>query len=175
MLRTIQPEDSTILYSLFAPEKGGSFLDLPLGSSHTFDRWINEVLAGELLGLCVARTIMAPDQSPAGMIILSSVDYEAKTAEMGTWLGKAYRGQGLNEKAKRDMLDMAFHQLELQKIILWISDKNVPAALALKKLPYVTFPPQEEYQKEKKHRHFLFSQPFTVFEIHRKDFLLHKK
>ncbi|MEW9669071.1 GNAT family N-acetyltransferase [Ammoniphilus sp. 3BR4] len=171
MLRPIQPKDSAILYDLFEPEKGGSFLDLPLGSIQTFDRWINGVLASELLGFCLARTILGSDRLPAGMIILSSIDCENQTAEMGTWLGKAYRGKGLNETAKSEILNLGFRQLELQKIILWISDKNLPATYALKKLPYVTLPEQEDYQKEKKHRHFLFGQTFTVYEIHRNHFL----
>lgn len=175
VLRPIQTDDATILYHLFCEEKGGSFLDLPLGSRNTFARWLNEVQAGELLGFCLSRVIMSKQDRVAGLVILSSIDQAARTAEMGTWLGLSYRGIGLNHQAKQEMLEIAFGSLGLDKILLWIADKNIPATKAIKKLPFVTIPEQELYSNEKKHRQFLFSQPFTVYEIHKDLYFLKTK
>lgn len=170
MLRPVQPDDAFPLYDLFSPEKGANFLDLPLGSRETFSRWLNEVAAGEFLGLCAARVIEAEDGAIAGMIILTSIDTDAGTAELGTWLGLPYRGKGLNKHAKQELLAFAFRELELKKVLVWISINNLLAKKALEKLPYVTIPDQEAYCSEKKHRKFLFRQPFTVYEILRSNY-----
>ena len=173
MLRNLQEGDDERLYKLFEPDKGGHFLDLPLGSREAFSRWLNEIMAVELLGFCQARVIESPEQNVAGFILLTSIDPKAKTAEMGTWLGSAFRGTGLNEQSKRCLLQIAFQELDLLQVKLWVAENNLRARKALEKLPFVRIPDQETYSQEKKHRQFLFRQPFIVYEIEKKRWQLY--
>ncbi|WP_134699150.1 GNAT family N-acetyltransferase [Ammoniphilus sp. YIM 78166] len=174
MLRSLQEGDDELLYKLFEPDKGATpFLDLPLGSRETFSRWLNEIQASEFLGFCLAHVIEASEKNVAGLILLTSIDLEAKSAEMGTWIGSAYRGTGLNEKAKRCLLQIAFEELELLQIHLWVAENNSRARKALEKLPFVRLADQASYSQEKKHRQFLFGQAFLVYEIEKKRWQLY--
>lgn len=175
MLRSLQEGDEELLYKLFEPDKGGHFLDLPLGSKEAFSRWLNEMMASEFLGFCQARIIESPEQSVAGLILLTSIDSNEKTAEMGTWLGTAYRGSGLNEQAKHCLLQIAFQQLDLLQITMWVAESNLRAQKALEKLPFVRLADPSSYSQEKKHRQFLFGQPFLVYEIEKKRWQLYSQ
>lgn len=74
-----------------------------------------------------------PDDEIIGGIDLFDVDWDDKKAEMGYWIGKIYRRQGLMTEAINLMLEFAFNDLKLHKIYARVFDGNVPSMKALKR------------------------------------------
>lgn len=169
-LRPIDADDTTELYKLFTLDSDLSSLDLPLSSPSAFAKWINELLAYELLGFGVTRVIVASDRHLAGLILLSCIDRELGHAEMGTWIGLPYRGSGINQQAKQAMLRFAFHELGINSIFLYTAETNFASMKSLEKLPYVTLPDQQLFLAELKHRNFLHRRSFKVYEVQRNHF-----
>lgn len=60
-----------------------------------------------------------------GGIGLHRVDYENKNAEIGCWIGKPFRGQGLVTEAMRAVLKYAFTVLKLKRVQAQVFVGNV--------------------------------------------------
>jgi RimJ/RimL family protein N-acetyltransferase len=171
ILRELQQGDEQLLYRLFSEERM-DFIDIPLTSPSAFGKWLNEVMASELLGFAIARIILDWDQRVAGMILLTNVDPDGKAAEMGTCIGKPFRGTGLNAPAKEALLHHAFQQLRLAVIILITAENNIASQKALAKLPYISVPSAEKYASLQKQREFLCGKKLCVYEVRKEDFYL---
>lgn len=169
-LKPLDSDDTGELYELFKLDPDLKNLDLPLSSLSAFAKWINELLAYELLGFGAARVIMTSDQRLAGLILLSSIDRESGRAEMGTWIGLPFRGRGVNKKAKENMLYFSFSELGLDSIFLYTAETNLASIKSLERLPYVTVPDQNMFSDELKHRKFLHRRSFKVFEVQKEVF-----
>ncbi len=62
-----------------------------------------------------------------GMLRLSHIDWRIPRAELGYFIDKEYTRKGLMTEALRALLRFAFHQLELEKIVLRTSMENIPS------------------------------------------------
>ncbi len=61
----------------------------------------------------------------------NSFNWDYKTTEIGYWLAKKYTGQGIVTRASRRLLDYAFDQLELNRVVM----KCVPTNQKSRKIP----------------------------------------
>lgn len=170
MLRPMEDTDAEALFELFKDYIGEGWIDFPMTSLDRFKSFISEILASEWLGFAIARVILEPsEQKIAGMILLTNIDADQQTAEMGTWLGQRYRGCGLNRPAKEEVMQYAFAQLNLTKILLVTAEQNIASCKAIAKLPYAC-KTGEEYNALKKHYAFLHRQAMIIYEITRDTF-----
>lgn len=74
------------------------------------------------------------DEVPAGLVGLSNINREFKTATLWYLLGnKKYSGTGLTRRAVARMLQVAFQELGLQAINAWVIEHNKASIEILKK------------------------------------------
>ncbi|MDP2925031.1 MAG: GNAT family protein [Nanoarchaeota archaeon] len=71
-----------------------------------------------------------------GGIDIYKVDRFLGKATMGYWLGKDYWRQGIMYEAAQAMIEFAFNKLELKRIDLDTSTKNIPSNGLIKKLGF---------------------------------------
>ncbi len=69
-----------------------------------------------------------------GIIGLRHVDPPMRTAQVGTWLGRAYWGTGVNAEAKRLLFDFAFGPLALHRVEARIAVANARSRRAFERL-----------------------------------------
>ncbi|MBP1933712.1 GNAT family N-acetyltransferase [Ammoniphilus resinae] len=175
ILRPLEEKDTEALFELFKEEKGANWIDFPITSLQRFKGHISELLAGEFLGFAVPRVILDPvTQKIAGLILLTNIDTENQSAEMGTWLGFNYRGSGLNQQAKAEMIQYAFTELNLAKILLVTAEQNIASIKAIAKLPYTCKTRGDEYGALKKHYAFLYRKNILIYKITHEDFFAKK-
>lgn len=65
---------------------------------------------------------------------LFELDWDARSAEAGTWIAPPWRGLGVNPKAKGLLLDCAFAVLGLSRVRFLVEAENTPSILALRRL-----------------------------------------
>lgn len=68
-----------------------------------------------------------------GMIGLMNLDFKAKKAEVGYWVGKKYWGKGIAKEALKLILKYAFKDLKLNRVYAKVASMNVPSCKLLKK------------------------------------------
>ncbi len=74
------------------------------------------------------------DDRAIGITGLRHIDQPMRTAQIGTWLGRAYWGSGANEEAKQLLLDFSFGLLALHRIEARIAVDNHRSRRAFERL-----------------------------------------
>ena len=72
--------------------------------------------------------------APRGVTALRQLDPPARTAQIGTWVGRSDWGQGVNAEAKALLLDYAFDALELHRIEARIAIDNQRSRRAFERI-----------------------------------------
>lgn len=73
----------------------------------------------------------------AGSISLKHIDMNDKNAEFAISIRKKYRGKGLGKQAIKDILEIAFYELKLNKVYLNVLSDNVNAIKAYEKSGFI--------------------------------------
>jgi ribosomal-protein-serine acetyltransferase len=60
----------------------------------------------------------------AGVIGYDAIDWENRTTEVGYWLGKEHQGKGLVTAACRALVDHAFLELGLNRVVISCATEN---------------------------------------------------
>ena len=60
----------------------------------------------------------------AGVIGYDSIDWENRTTEVGYWLGEEHQGKGLVSAACRALVDHAFFELGLNRVVISCATEN---------------------------------------------------
>ena len=68
-----------------------------------------------------------------GGLDLTNIDWEDKKAELGYWIGKRFRGQGLMTEAVNLMLGFGFRELKLHKIYARVFENNLVSMRVIEK------------------------------------------
>ena len=79
---------------------------------------------GEFLGLAVTDDSRRPF---LGHVMLHTVAWRHKRAEVGYWLVPAARGRGIGRTAVSLLVDWAFEELELDRVEITTTPENAPA------------------------------------------------
>jgi RimJ/RimL family protein N-acetyltransferase len=69
-----------------------------------------------------------------GVANLYHIDRQAREAEIGIWLGRAYWGQGVQQEVNRLLLQLGFETLQLRRILFNVAMGNTRAQAAFRKL-----------------------------------------
>ncbi len=74
-------------------------------------------------------------QSYAGSTRFGMIDRENKVLHIGwTWLGREFRGTGLNDNVKFLMLEYAFEEMLMHKVEFRIDERNLRSRKAIEKI-----------------------------------------
>jgi RimJ/RimL family protein N-acetyltransferase len=79
-----------------------------------------ETLPGELVGVCDLREL----------------DGRTRTATLGIWVGRPYWDQGLGTDAVRTLCRFGFEEMNLQRVTLYVSDRNERGVRAYEKVGF---------------------------------------
>lgn len=60
----------------------------------------------------------------AGVIQLHTIDWQNRFADIGYWLGLAFQGRGLMTRAVRAVLDYAFNEYRLRRVVIYCAVHN---------------------------------------------------
>ena len=86
------------------------------------------------------------DDDLLGEIGLSGIDIKNKTGEIGYWLRKSARGNGIINKLIPVIEEVGFDTLNLRKISIWCDTENLPSLKHAEKQRYIL----EGVQRERK-------------------------
>jgi RimJ/RimL family protein N-acetyltransferase len=70
----------------------------------------------------------------AGVADLYHIRWEAKEAEIGLWLGKDYWGRGYCAEVNALLLDLAFGELGLERVVYHVAERNLRSQRAFEKV-----------------------------------------
>lgn len=104
-------------------------------------RWLAEVIAeweegkSAVFGICVG----SPGTDQKGLVgaIGIVLDSQSNRGELGYWIGRNYWGQGIMTDACHAMLDFAFGQLGLNKVVAECLERNPASARVMEKIGMV--------------------------------------
>ena len=68
--------------------------------------------------------VILVDNQPAGTIDLHNINSADKYAEIGYWLGSKFQGQGIVTKSLQHLVDIAFKEFKLHKLMLFAEHTN---------------------------------------------------
>lgn len=72
----------------------------------------------------------------AGGIGLNKFDWHSKTTEIGYWLAEKYTGKGLATKSCRKLIDYAFDELELNRVVIKCIKENIKSRAVPERLNF---------------------------------------
>ena len=86
----------------------------------------------------VKQFIIVCDGTDIGTVFLRDIDLDKKTAEGGTFIGeKDYLGKGISVISMKKLIEYAFNELKLEKIIVRILERNIASIKMCKRAGYV--------------------------------------
>lgn len=112
-------------------------------------KWfINHIINEEKEGKAISRIITNEENEVIGITSLININHDHRYCHMGSWIGKEYWGKGYNQKAKEEILKIAFDELKLDVVILGARTANIRSQKAQEKLPYITLNVENLYPEE---------------------------
>lgn len=106
--------------------------DYSMEMAHQFIRQSNEAADRR-----ESRTfVIFRGDSMIGAIGFASVDWTARKAEVGYWIDRDEQGKGLITRATTRLIDHAFHELGLNKVLIRCSSLNKKSAAVPERLGF---------------------------------------
>ena len=136
LLRRLTPDDRTQLHDIaFDPEIWRYFV-ARVSNEAEFDKIISDAIAdtnaGRRIVFCV---ISKPDNQVVGSMCYGNLAESEKRIEIGwSWLGRQYRGRGINRWAKYLLLEYAFETLQCERVEFKTDVLNLQARKALENI-----------------------------------------
>ncbi len=72
-----------------------------------------------------------------GKIGFNNINHANKTAEIGYMLGEKYTGRGIMTRAAEAMVNLAFHEFQLQKVEIRVAPGNIKSSAIPERLGFV--------------------------------------
>lgn len=72
--------------------------------------------------------------NPVGCISFNYINELLKKAEIGYWLSEKYQGKGIVTKCSKKLINIAFNELNLDKIEIPVAEKNLPSRAVCERL-----------------------------------------
>ncbi|MBN7813617.1 GNAT family N-acetyltransferase [Algoriphagus sp. H41] len=131
-LRPMKREDLPLLQPLTSDPQMWVYFTYDLSIPKEMDKWAQPHFDGERLQFTV---IDQESGKVAGATAFGNYSARDERIEIGwTWLGKDFRGTGINQAMKKLMLDYCFGTLKLKRVEIKTDVLNMPARKALLKL-----------------------------------------
>lgn len=132
LLRPLSRQDFPFLQNLSSHADMWIYFTHDLSLSEDFEQWVAGHFSEDRLQFTVI-------EKSSGQIVGSTAfgNYfpRDQRIEIGwTWLGKEYRGKGINPAMKKVMLDYCFDVLNMKRVEIKTDVLNIPARKALKKI-----------------------------------------
>ncbi|MGP8305307.1 GNAT family N-acetyltransferase [Vibrio sp. YIC-376] len=76
------------------------------------------------------------DEKLVGNISFNSINHELNKAEIGYWLSEAYQGKGIVSKSVSKLVEMAFTELQMEKVQISAAVDNAPRRRVCERLGF---------------------------------------
>ncbi len=96
----------------------------------------------------LSRVIVNAENEIIGLTTLKHINYEKKQSHIGSWLGYPYWGKGYNQAAKKEILKIAFLDLQLTYVFAGAKTNNIRSLKAQEKLPYISLHVENKFPDE---------------------------
>jgi ribosomal-protein-serine acetyltransferase len=73
----------------------------------------------------------------AGMIAFPDIDWQGKNTSFGYWLSPDYEGKGIIIRSVKSFINIAFNELELNRIEISCAESNVKSRALPEKLGFI--------------------------------------
>lgn len=131
--------------------------------------FIQKMQQGEKEGTTCSRLVFHNHQM-IGVTTLMYIDQEKKSCHLGSWLGVPYWGRGYNERAKVEILKIAFDTYNLDRVFLGARIHNFRSQAAQQKLPYIKLNVMNDYPEEHQFLQEKEQQPCVLNVVEKEDF-----
>jgi ribosomal-protein-alanine N-acetyltransferase len=164
-LRFAEPADAPALFALARdPEVTRFFSWGPYRRVEEAEAYIARLPGERASGRHLDLLIDHRDHGPAGVIGLGEWSLRDRRAVVGTWLGRAHWGTGVNREAKALLARLAFDAFGLERIGAYAAPANPRSQRALEKLGFVAEGTLRAY-----HRHGDTVHDVRVFSLLREE------
>ncbi|WP_442593767.1 GNAT family N-acetyltransferase [Neobacillus sp. D3-1R] len=137
-------------------------------------KWfIIHIINEEKEGKSISRVILNQDNEVIGVTTLMNINQEKRQCHIGSWIGKEYWGKGYNQKAKEEILKVAFKQLDLDVVLAGARKVNIRSQKAQEKLPYISLNVEKHYPEEHKQLEEKEKVPCVLNCVTKENFLKH--
>lgn len=131
--------------------------------------FIQKMQQGEKEGTTCSRLVFHNHQM-IGVTTLMYIDQQKKSCHLGSWLGVPYWGRGYNERAKCEILKLAFDTYGLERVFLGAHIQNRRSQAAQQKLPYLRQHVMHDYPEEHQFLEEKEQQPCILNVVEKDDF-----
>jgi ribosomal-protein-serine acetyltransferase len=100
-----------------------------------FARFIEQSLHDYALGKSMTCGIIFQGQL-VGNISFNTINHSLKKVEIGYWLAQPQQGKGIVTKAVAKMIEIAFTQLDMEKVQISAAEKNSPSCRVCARLGF---------------------------------------
>jgi ribosomal-protein-alanine N-acetyltransferase len=163
-LRLPVAEDAPALFALAADEEVTRFFSWRYTSVDDARAWIETLPARRAAGTALELVIDRDGEGPVGVIALHEPVIRDRRAVIGTWLGRAQWGTGVNTEAKALAVALAFGPLGFERLGAYASPDNPRSQHALERIGF-----QREGLLRDYHRHGDVVHDVAVFGLLRRD------
>ena len=137
-LRLAEPRDAPALFALARdPEVTRFFSWGPYRGVEEAEAYIARLPAEREAGRHLDLLVEHREHGAAGVIGLGEWSARDRRAVVGTWLGRAHWGTGVNREAKALVARLAFDRLGLERLGAYAAPANPRSQRALEKLGFV--------------------------------------
>ncbi|WP_111670064.1 GNAT family N-acetyltransferase [Algoriphagus litoralis] len=131
LLRPMSRQDFSILQELTGDPQMWIYFTHDLSIPEEFEKWAEPHFNRERLQFTVIEKATG---KLAGATAFGNFSARDQRVEIGwTWLGKAFRGTGINQSMKKLMIDYCFTEWNLKRVEIKTDVLNMPARMALLK------------------------------------------
>jgi [ribosomal protein S5]-alanine N-acetyltransferase len=99
--------------------------------------WIRHALDGRARGTLFAFAVVDGSGTLVGVCSLMGVSTKYRMAALGYWIGTSYWGRGYATEAARQVLDVGFDELSLDRVEAGALEHNIASNRVLQKLGFV--------------------------------------
>jgi len=136
-LRYPRPDDATALYELARDDEVTRYFSWgPYQAVSESAAWVATLPARRASGVALELAITDLADRPLGITLLSEFSARDRRAVVGTWLGRAHWGTGVNRDAKALIARLAFDTLGVERLGAYADVRNGRSHAALERIGF---------------------------------------
>lgn len=136
-LRYPCPGDAAALYALARDPRVTRFFSWgPYRAVDDARAWIATLAARRAEGVALELAIVDAHDRPVGITLLNDVSLRDRRSVVGTWLGQAYWGTGVNRDSKALVAGLAFGALGMTRLGAYADVRNARSQAALERVGF---------------------------------------
>lgn len=152
-LRYATPQDSERMFALASDPEVTRFFAWSYRRVQDAEAWIAGLAGRRERGQLLEFAVELRGEGLVGATGLSELARRDRRATIGTWLGRAHWGQGINAESKALVAALAFGPLRMERLTAYASTGNARSQRALERLGFIREGVLRSYHRHPGHVH----------------------